>query len=136
MKIFFQIIFLIIGCLTAVTGNCGEIYRTHFEINVEDDMGKKTLSFPSNVISGAPLIFEIGNRSLSLVFSVEPPPSNMYLLTVSLSPKASSRNASSIPLLIQTFHAPLVGEKNGPLKFKMEQNGIKIYGAIALSLIR
>ena len=136
MKTFFQIFLLVIVCLTAVTGNCGEIYRTHFEINVEDDMGKKTLNGPSNIISGVPLTFETDNRSLSLVFSVESPPSNMYLLTVSLSPKASSRNASSIPPLIQTFHAPLVGEKNGPLKFKMEQNGIKVYGAVALSLIR
>lgn len=135
MKAFFQIFFLIIGFLVAVTGDCAEIYRTHFEINVEVSTGKRTLSGPSDVASGVPLTFEIGEQSLSLVFSVEPPSSDMYSLTISLSPKAKPINALSTLPLIQTFHAPLVGGKNGPLAFKIEQNGVKVYGEVALSSI-
>ena len=149
MKGFFRAFCLVLICLAAVTANCAESYRTHLEVTVEDGAGKAGAGGPFDVVSGVPLMIDIGDKSLSLLFSIEPSPSIEYSLTVSLSPKqnstrastmslsqkATSTHASSIPLLSQTFHSRLVGGETGPLEFEMEQNGFKVSGVVALSLI-
>lgn len=135
----------------SVTANCAESYRAHFEVKVEDEVGKASgAGGPLDIISGVPQIFDMGDKSLSLLFLIEPSPSIEYSLTVSLLPKQKSENASTvslsskatsghvsnIPLLSQTFHSRLVGGENGPLEFEMEQNRFKVIGAVALSMIR
>ncbi len=40
------------------------------------------------------------------------------------------------PLLNQTFQSSLVGGENGPFEFEMEQNGIKVGGALGVSAVR
>jgi hypothetical protein len=83
-----------------------------------------------------------------LLFSIEPPPSDKFLLTVSLSPIEKIAHDLSTPpstqptfdsnasLLKQTFRSRLVGGENGPFEFEIEQNDCRISGVIALSLLR
>ena len=146
--LFKLILCLALLCSVTATGNCDPSYRLHFEVTVEEGAGKRTIRTSSDVVSGVPLAFKTGRNILSLLFSVEPPPSDEFLLTVSLSPiekiahdlstPLSTRPAldSNVSLLKQTFHSRLVGGKNGPFEFEMEQNGCKVSGVIALSLLR
>lgn len=86
MKSLFQVFCLLLICSVHVMGYCNESYRAHFDVRVEDDLGKVAgAGGPIDVVSGVPQIFDMGDKCLTLLFTIEPLPSTDYTLTVSLS---------------------------------------------------
>ncbi len=138
MKTFNQVLCLVLICSVVATGNCAESYRyrVHGEVHYEEGQNKSSRSIPSDVVSGVPIILKGGDKTISLVFIVEPPPSDKYSLTVSLLTNPKSADGFSTAVLTSTFHSRLVGGEQGPLEFESEQNGIKMSGVIGISLKR
>lgn len=81
----------------------------------------------SEVTSGTPIEYELGKYKLSLLIDVGQ--SNTYVLTVSLAPLTSPEDI----LVKGTFNGSLVDSNVGPLEFDLEQSGLRVSGAIALS---
>ena len=118
------------------TGNCAESYRANGVIDLLKKQGIRSMKISSNIVSGIPINLNAGDRTISLVFVVEPPPSDKYSLTVSLLTNPKSTNGFSTTELTNTFESSLVGGGNGPFEFEMESNDISIIGSVALSLKR
>jgi hypothetical protein len=82
------------------------------------------------VISGTPIEHDVAKYKVVLLIDVGE--SDTYVLTVSLVPAASPKDV----LMKREFNGTLVGSTVGPLEFNVEQNGVKVFGAIALSVAR
>ncbi len=134
MKTFFQTFYFVLICLVVATGNCAESYRANGVIDLVKKQGIRSTRIFSNVVSGLPLNLNAGEITFSLVFVVEPPPSDRYSLMVSLLINPKSTDGFSTTVLTSTFQSSLVGRGNGPLEFEMELNDISIVGSVALSL--
>lgn len=135
MKTYIKAFSFVVMCSIVANGDCAESYRVHGEVYVVDGQDKSTRAIPSDVVSGVPLILNDGEKSFSLVFVFEPPPSVKYSLTVSLLANPKSVDGFSTTLVSDTFQSSLVGGNKGPLEFKMEQNGIKVGGIVGISSI-
>jgi len=103
--------------------------RAHYEINVREGTDLKTVQSASDVTPGVPIELSLDKYKLALLIDLSQ--SSAYVLTVSLAPVASPKD-----LLVKgTFNGSLVGANAGPLEFDMDQNGLKVSGAIALSFV-
>ncbi len=136
MKIFFQAFCFVLICSVVATGNCAETYRANGVIDLVKKQGIRSIRISSNVVSGVPMNLNAGERTFSLVFDIEPPPSDKYSLTVSLLNPPKSADGLSTTVLTSTFQSSLVGGENGPLEFEMEQNDTSVIGSVSLSLKR
>jgi hypothetical protein len=136
MKTFFQAFCFILISLIIVTDSYAEAYQLRGEFYHDDGQDKATRSLRSRVVSGVPVIIEQRGQIISLMFIIEPPPSNKYSLTVSLMTNPKSTDGISTTLIKNTYQSTLVGGQNGPLEFEMEKNGIKISGVIGLAPYR
>lgn len=136
MKTFFQAFCFVLICSVVATGNCAESYRANGVIDLVKKQGIRSIRISSNIVSGVPMKLNAGERTFSLVFVVEPPPSDKYSLTVSLLINPKSTDGVSTTVVTSTFQSSLVGGENGPLEFEMEHNDISIIGSVALSLKR
>jgi len=136
MKAFFQALFFVLISSVVVTDSYAESYQAHGEVYYENGQDKWVRKIVSRDVSRTPIIIKQGGQIISLVFIVEPPPSNRYSLTVSLLTNPMSADDLSIAVLSHTFESTLFGEQNGPFEFEKEQNGIRIGGVIAVSPIR
>ena len=117
------------------TVNCAETHRARYEVNVADGSDVKTIRAASDVTLDKPIEFEFANYTISLTFTIDPTLSDEYSLTVSLASSTSSASSLRIPIITQSFRSKLVGRDNGPLEFRIEENGINVFGAVALSSI-
>ena len=131
MKTFIQVLSLILISSLIVTNSYAETYRVRGEVNFENGQSKWIRSIVSDVVLGVPVIIKQGGHIFSLVFVVEPPPSDKYSVTASLLTNPKSTDEISTTVLTQTYQSNLVDRENGPLEFETEQNGIKIGGVIA-----
>ncbi len=136
MKIFFQAFCFLLISSVGVADSYAESYRVRGEVSYEKGQAKWTRTITSDVISGVPIIIEQGEQIISFVFIVESPPSNKYSLTASLLTNPNSADGLSVTVLTDTFQSRLVGGENGPFEFEMEQNGIRVGGAVGVSLKR
>lgn len=136
MKTFFQTFCFVIISLVVVTESYAQSYRVRGEVYYEKGQNKMIRSISSAVVSEVPIIIKQGEQFISLLFIIESPPSNKYSLTVSLSSNPKTVGGFSTKVLTKTFQSSLVDRENGPLEFETEQNGIKIGGAVAISLKR
>jgi len=136
MKTILKTLFLALIIL-AITFDCyAESYRVRGQVYYETGQNKWTRGITSKVVPEVPVIIEKSGKIVSFVFSFELPPSKKYSVTVSLSTKLKSSDGINTPIMNQIFQSSLVGGQNGPFEFKMEQNGIKIGGALGVSLLR
>jgi len=104
--------------------------RAHYELNVREGTDLKTVQQASDVTPGVPIEFALDKYQLALLIDLST--SSTYVLTVSLAPVARPKDV----LVKGTFNGTLVGAKAGPLEFDLDQNGVKVSGAIALSFVR
>ncbi|MCF6318749.1 MAG: hypothetical protein L3J83_05670 [Proteobacteria bacterium] len=121
MKTFFQVFCFILICSVVATGNCAESYRANGVIDLVKKQGIRSTRVFSNVVSGVPINLNAGELTFSLVFVVEPPPSDKYSLMVSLLTNPKSTDGFSTTVLTGTFQSSLVGGGNGPLEFEWNQ---------------
>ena len=63
------------------------------------------------------------------MLSIDVGESGTYVLTVSLAPRASPDDVT----VKRSFDGRFVGANVGPLEFEVEQSGVKVSGAIAVS---
>jgi len=135
MKIFFQTFCFILLSSVVATDSYAKSYRVHGQVYLKEGQDKSTRRIPPlDVVSGVPIIMKgLFGKIISLVFVIEPPPSDKYLLTVSLLTTPKSANDFNVTILTHTFQSTLVGQQNGPFEFEKEQNGIKIGGVVAIS---
>lgn len=137
MKPFFQALCFMLLSLVVVTDSCAEFYQVHGEVYYEEGQDKWTRKIVSRRdVLGNPIIIKQGEQIISLMFIVEPPPSNKYSLKISLLTNPKSTDDISIAILSHTFQSTLLGGQNGPFEFEKEQNGIKIGGVVAVALTR
>ena len=136
MKTILKIFFFVLILQATITDCYAESYRVRGEVYYEKGQNKWTRGITSKVVSEVPVIIEQSGKIVSFVFIVEPPPSNKYSVTVSLSTKPKSSGGISTPIIKRTFHSSLVGGENGPFEFEMEQDGIKVGGALGVSSLR
>lgn len=136
MKVFFQIFCFVLTSSVVATGYCADSYRVRGEISYEDGQRLWSRTIGSDVVSGIPILIEQGEQTVSLVFVVEPPPSDKYSLTITLLTNPKSADGFSVTVLKDTFQSSLVGGSNGPLEFAMANDSIKISGAVGASLKR
>jgi len=138
MKTFFQAFGFVLISAVLVTDGYAEPYQLRGEFYHEDEQGKWVRGLLSHVDSGVPVILKQNNQVISFLFIVEPPPSNKYSLTLTVSNLKNPNSATDIgtKVLTHTIQSTLVGGKSGPLEFKKEENGIKIGGIIGFAQIR
>ncbi len=136
MKICFQACLLVLISLMIVTDSCADSYRLQGQLFYDNGQvnGKWTRGFKLKVHSEEPVIIKQGKHIVSLLFTIEPPPSNKYTLTASLKTNPNSDDEISTTLFTNTYQSTLVGGPNGPLEFEEEKNGIKFGGAFGMSL--
>jgi hypothetical protein len=103
--------------------------RAHYELNVREGTDLKTVQSSSDVTPGVPIEVALGKYKVALVIDLEQ--SSKYAFTVSLAPAASPKDV----LVKGTFNGSLVAASSGPLEFDLDQNGLKMSGAIALSFV-
>ena len=103
--------------------------RAHYEIELREGTDLKTAQAASDVTSGVPIEVMLDKYKLALVIDLEQ--SSAYVLTVSLVAAASPKEV----LVKGTFNGNVVAANAGPLEFDLDQNGLKLSGAIALSFV-
>lgn len=138
MKTFFQAFCFALLIAVLATDSYAESYQLRGEFYHEDGQRKWTRGLLSRVDSGVPVILKQNNQIISFLFIIEPPPSNKYSLSLTVSNLKNSKSATdiSVKVLTHTIQSTLVGGKNGPLEFEKEQNGIRIGGIIGVAPIR
>jgi hypothetical protein len=104
--------------------------RAHYEVNLREGTDLKTVQSASDVKPGVPIEFALAKYQLALLIDLNEP--NTYVLTVSVAPAASPKDV----VAKGTFKGSLVGANAGPLEFDLDQNGLKVSGAIALSFVQ
>ena len=130
MKHLSTAIVLVLGGALSASAYGADRLRAHYEINVQEGTDLKVVQTTSEVTSGTPIEFDLTKYRLSLLIDVGQ--SDTYVLTVSLAPVASPKDVFARG----TFNGRLVAANVGPLEFNLEQHGVKVTGAIALSAIR
>jgi hypothetical protein len=119
----------IIAVVIAMCAAAADRLRAHYEVNVREGTDVKTVQSSSEVTPGVPIEFSLDKYRLALLIDLSQ--SSTYVLTVSVAPVASPKDV----LAKGTFNGSLVGANAGPLEFDMDQNGLKVSGAIALSFV-
>jgi len=112
---------------TSATG--ADRLRAHYEINLREGTYLKRVQSASEVTPGMPIELSLDKYRLALLIDLSQ--STTYVLTVSVAPAASPKDV----LIKGTFNGTLVGANAGPLEFDMDQNGLEVSGAIALSFV-
>ena len=127
MKRFPQFLLVTIGLVVASLATSAERIRAHYELNVQDGTDLKRVETSSEVTPGTPIKYDLGKYTLLLLIDVGE--SEKYVLTVSLVPMTSPNEV----MVKRSFNGRLVGVDVGPLEFEVEQGGVKVSGAIAVS---
>ena len=135
VKNIIQICCILISLLTAAEGFAGS-YKAQGEIYYEtgQTQAKWSRTVNSKVVSGVPVKLKTGEQVVSMLFTIEPPPSKKYTVTVSLMTDPKYSDDISVTLFTRTYEATLVGGPNGPFEFEEIQGDTKFGGALALSL--
>ena len=114
----------------AVAATGAERYLAHYEINLDDGASVKTVKSSCYFTSGMPSVDELDKYTVML--TIEAGPTSDYVLTVAVKSSATAANTNTTEFS-QSFNGRLSGPSNGPMEFQMQQHGLKVYGAIALS---
>jgi len=111
-----------------VTDSYAESYQLRCEFYHDDGKRKWVRGLVSRVVSGVPVILKQNSQIISFLFIIEPPPSNKYSLSLTVSNVADPKSVTDIgvAVLTHTIQSTFVGGKNAPLEFEKEQNGIRI----------
>jgi hypothetical protein len=118
-------------CLAVVLpAAAAERLRAHYELNVRAGTDLKRVQASSDVTPGIPIEVALDKYKVALAIDLKEP--DAYVLTVSAAAAASPKEV----LAKGTFKGSLVGASSGPLEFDLDQNGLKVSGAIALSFVR
>jgi hypothetical protein len=117
----------IVGLVMNSSSICAEPVRAHYQLNVQEGADLKRVAMSSDLTSGVPIKYDLGKYSLLLLIDVGE--SEAYVLTVSLAPLTSPNEV----MLKRSFNGKFVGANQGPLEFETEHNGVKLFGAIAVS---
>lgn len=120
---------LTIACAIATSAAGADRLRAHYELNVREGADLKTVQAASDVTPGTPIEVALDEYKLALVIDLGQ--SSTYVLTVSLARAASPKDV----LVKGTFNGSLVAASAGPLEFNLDQNGLEVSGAIALSFV-
>ncbi len=138
MKVLFKSFCFAFFALMSVTDSYAESFQLRGEVYHEDGKKRWTRGLLSSIQSGTPFLLKQNNQVLSFLFVVEPPPSNKYSLTLTVSniKNPDSPTEISVEVLSHKFQSTLVGGNNGPYEFEKEQNGIKIGGIIGIAPLR
>lgn len=121
---------LTLGLLAWLPANCAQPMLAHYQITIREGSNLNTIQTASDVTFGVPIECRVKKYELSLVFDAKD--ANAYVLTVSLAYLASPEQA----IVRGSFNGRLSDPKVGPLDFNMEQNGVKVSGAVALSTLK
>ena len=113
----------------ASSAAAAERLRAHYELNVRQGTDLKRVQSSADVTPGVPIEVALDKYKLALVIDLKD--SSTYVLTVSLAPAASPKDV----LVKGTFNGSLVAASSGPLEFDLDQNGLEVSGAIALSFV-
>ena len=127
MKRLSQLLLATIGLVVASSVVSAERIRAHYELNVQEGTDLKRVEMSTDVTPGSPIKYDLGKYRLLL--SIDLGESETYVLTVSLAPLASLDEV----MVKRSFNGRLVGANVGPLEFEVEDSGVKVSGAIAVS---
>lgn len=135
MKIKFRTLLLITINLISISTCYADSYKAQGQFHFEQGQGggKGIRSFKSTVVSGVPVEFKMGGNIVTMVFTIEPPPSYNYSLTLSLLTKTKSTDEFGSPFFTQIYQSTLVSGSNGPFEFEEQQGDMKFGGVIALN---
>lgn len=120
----------IIAFAIATSAAGADRLRAHYELNVREGTDVKRVQSASDVTPGASIEVALDKYKVALVIDLGQ--SSTYVLTVSLALAASPKDV----LAKGTFNGSLVAANAGPLEFDLDQNGLEVSGAIALSLVK
>lgn len=136
MKVLFQSFYFTLISLMAVTVSYADSYKAQGQFHFDNGQGagKGIRAFKSSVVSGVPIELKLGDKTITMVFIIEPSPSVNYSLTVSLSTKPKVTAEFSDPFFTKTYQSSLVGGSNGPFEFEEQQKGVNFGGVIGLNL--
>jgi len=107
-------------------------YHSHYEVNVDDGTSVKTVRSSCYFTPGIPVVAEMGAYKVTLLIEVAA--DNKFILTVELAGPAAQAGPAT-GLLKQSFNGQLADTTHGPLEFKMDREGLKVYGAITLAAV-
>jgi len=120
---------LVICVAIASSVAAADRFRAHYELNVREGTDLKRVQSSADVTPGVPIEIALDKYELALLIDLQD--SSAYVLTVSLAPAARPKDV----LVRGTFNGSLVAASSGPLEFDLDQNGLKVSGAIALSFV-
>jgi hypothetical protein len=121
------LVLIAIGLVVGASAIGAERIRAHCELDVQEGTDLKRVEMSSDVTPGVPIKYDLG--AYTLLLSIDIGESETYVLTVFLAPLQSPDEA----LVKRSFNGRLVGANVGPLEFEIEQSGLKVSGAIAVS---
>ena len=119
----------VIGFAIAMSAAGADRLRARYELNVREGTDLKTVRSASDVTPGVPIELSLDKYRLALLIDLSQ--SSTYILTVSVAPVSSPKDVR----VKGTFNGSLVGAHAGPLEFDIDQNGLEVSGAIALSFV-
>ena len=101
--------------------------RANYQVSLREGNLSQTIRAASDVVPGQPIAYAMGRYRISL--TIELGKVDDYVLKVAV---ASLGQPTEI-LATGSFKGSLVREKQGPLEFRLEEKGIRVSGALALS---
>ena len=132
MKYFYLSLLSCAMLVYALPALSGESYLSHYEVNLDDGISVKTVRGSCYFTPGKPVVNEMGAYTVTLAIAVAA--DNKYVLTAQLAgPAAQAGTATG--LLKQSFNGQLADTTHGPLEFKMDRAGLKVYGAMTLAAV-
>jgi hypothetical protein len=136
MNLKFHVLCFIALNLLTVTIIYADSYIAQGEFYYDNGQGggKAIRAFKSDVVSEVPVNLMMGDKTVTLMYVIEPQPSVKYSVTVSVSTKSKTTDEFSSPYFTKTYQATLVGGTNGPFEFNEQLNGIKFGGVLGLNL--
>jgi hypothetical protein len=103
--------------------------RANYQLDVHEGSDLKRVQMASDVVPGTPIEYDLAKYRLSM--SIDIGPSNTYVLTVWLAPVEAPKDV----LVKRSFDGSFVNASVGPLEFEVEQNGVRVSGAMAISSV-
>lgn len=129
-RLFTALTCLTLGLLASLPASSDPPMLAHYQISIREGGKLNTIQTASNVTFGVPIEYKVKKYELLLVFDAKD--ANAYVLTISLASLASPEQV----IVKGSFKGRLSDPNVGPLDFNMEQNGVKVSGAVALSTLK
>ena len=130
MNAFLRRLSALVGlCLLAVPamGQAPEGLRANYQVNLREGNLSQTVRATSAVVPGRPIAYAMGRYRISLIIEIGA--TEDYELKVIVAPLGRPAEI----LASGNFKGNLVRAGKGPLEFSLEEKGVRVTGALALT---